>query len=108
LGLAPLADQGGPTRVHLPLAASPALDAAPACVTRAGAAVTRDQRGYARPTDDDGDDLPACELGAVERSPVFRDGFETGDARRWSFDAARRSSRTAPVLAEKFARNSAF
>jgi hypothetical protein len=28
--------------------------------------------------------LPACELGAIERGPVFLDGFELGDLRRWS------------------------
>jgi len=43
-----------------------------------------DARGYPRPTDDDGDLVPECELGAVEHGPLFLDGFESGDARRWS------------------------
>lgn len=84
LGLAALSDQGGPTRVLLPLAGSATIDAAPACETRSGAVVGHDQRRYPRPTDDDGDASPACELGAVERGPVFQDGFETADTRRWS------------------------
>ncbi|HSM14049.1 MAG TPA: choice-of-anchor Q domain-containing protein [Thermoanaerobaculia bacterium] len=84
LGLGPLAGNGGPTRTHLPLAGSPALDAAPECATRATAALSRDQRGYPRPTDDDGDLDPECELGAVERGPLFLDGFEAGSTARWS------------------------
>jgi hypothetical protein len=79
-----LADNGGPTPTHLPFAASPALDAAPACATRAGAALTRDQRGYPRPTDDDGVPGAACDLGAVERGPLFLDGFAAGDTGAWS------------------------
>jgi hypothetical protein len=86
LGLGPLADNGGWTRTYLPLAGSPALDAAPACANRSGAAVIADERDYPRPTDDDGNGTPACDLGAVERGPVFLDGFESGDARRWSFE----------------------
>jgi hypothetical protein len=84
LGLGPLADNGGRTRTHLPLAGSPALDAAPACASRSGVPLVRDQRGYPRPTDDDGDGTPECELGAVERGPLFLDGFESGNASLWS------------------------
>ena len=84
LGLGPLADNGGWVRTRLPLVGSPALDAAPACAAASGAALVADARGYLRPTDDDGDLLPECELGAVERGPLFLDGFETGDSRRWS------------------------
>lgn len=84
LELGPLRSNGGPTRTHLPEAASPALDAAPACASRTGARIGRDQRGYPRPTNDDGDDVAACDLGAVERGSVFLDGFETSDVRRWS------------------------
>lgn len=84
LGLGPLADLGGPTRGHLPGAASAALDAAPSCAGRAGASIGADQREYGRPTDDDGDDVPKCDLGAIERGPVFLDGFERGDVRSWS------------------------
>jgi hypothetical protein len=83
-GLGPLADNGGPTRARLPLGGSPALDAAPACVTAAGAPLATDQRGYPRPTDDDSDGDPECDLGAVERGPLFLDGFEGGNLRRWS------------------------
>ncbi len=84
LGLGPLADNGGWGRTHLPLSGSPALDAAPACDTRSGAPLALDGRGYPRPSDDDGDLEPECELGAVERGPIFLDGFETADPRRWS------------------------
>ena len=84
LGLGPLADHGGWVRTHLPLPGSPALDAAPACTTASGAALFLDARGYPRPTDDDGNGDPACDLGAVERGPVFLDGFESGGADRWS------------------------
>jgi hypothetical protein len=87
LGLGPLADNGGPLRTHLPLAGSPALDAAPACATRSGAPLALDGRGYPRPSDDDGDLDPECELGAVERGPIFLDGFESADVRRWSASA---------------------
>jgi hypothetical protein len=84
LGLGPLADNGGWVRTHLPVAGSPALDEAPACSTASGAAIGLDARGYPRPTDDDGDLDPECDLGAVERGPILLDGFESGDARHWS------------------------
>jgi len=84
LGLGPLGDNGGWVRTHLPLAGSPTLDAAPACAAASGAPLILDARGYPRPTDDDGDLVPECELGAVEHGPLFLDGFESGDARRWS------------------------
>lgn len=84
LDLGPLADNGGWVRTHLPLAGSPALDAAPACATESGGLLVEDARGYSRPTDDDGNGTPACDLGAVERGTIFRDGFESGDLRRWS------------------------
>ena len=84
LQLGPLADNGGPSRTHLPLAGSPVLDAAPECAFRSGAPVAIDQRGDPRPTEDDGDGTPACDLGAVERGPIFLDGFESGDPGRWS------------------------
>jgi hypothetical protein len=91
LGLGALADHGGFGRTHLPLAGSAALDAAPACATASGAALFADARGYPRPTDDDGDAVPECELGAVERGPVFLDGFESANELRWSsFVEARR------------------
>jgi CSLREA domain-containing protein len=61
LGLGPLADNGGPTRTHLPLAGSPLIDAGatPDCSAA-------DQRGVPRPQDGDGVAGAACDLGAVE------------------------------------------
>jgi hypothetical protein len=53
--LGQLADNGGPTLTHLPLAGSPAIDAG----TSTGAAAT-DQRGFARPQGE------AVDIGAVE------------------------------------------
>ncbi len=53
--LGSLADNGGPTHTHMPLANSPAIDGGP-CL--AGIAV--DQRGYQRPAG------AACDIGAVE------------------------------------------
>lgn len=85
LGLGSLEDNGGWSRTHLPFSGSPALDAAPACTTSSGAVLYLDQRSYSRPTDDDGDFDPECDLGAVERGPIFLDGFESSDTRRWTF-----------------------
>jgi hypothetical protein len=87
LGLGDLADNGGWVRTRLPLAGSPTLDAAPACATASGASLIVDARGYPRATDDDGDLVPECDLGAVERGPLFLDGFETAGVGRWSFSA---------------------
>jgi hypothetical protein len=83
LGLGSLADNGGWVRTHLPLPGSPVLDVAPACATASGAPILLDARGYPRPTDDDGNGTPACDLGAVERGTIFLDGFESGDTGRW-------------------------
>ena len=62
--LGPLADNGGPTRTHVPQAASPAVDAADPATPGSGgtSCPDTDQRGVARP-------LPAggrCDVGAVE------------------------------------------
>jgi uncharacterized repeat protein (TIGR01451 family)/CSLREA domain-containing protein len=57
--LGPLADNGGPTLTHLPLAGSPALDVIPFGLPVCNLAVT-DQRGVVRPQG------PACDMGAVE------------------------------------------
>ncbi len=67
--LGPLADNGGPTPTHLPLAGSPAIDAVPvaACTDIAGIPVAVDQRGVARP------EGPGCDIGSVDVSaaPAF-------------------------------------
>lgn len=58
--LLPLADNGGPTRTHLPDGGSPAID---------GGGVEcepLDQRGVVRPQDGDGDGEATCDIGAVE------------------------------------------
>ena len=58
--LGPLADNGGPTKTHLPRAGSPVLDQVPTehCT------LTTDQRGVGRPQG------AACDIGAVERRAV--------------------------------------
>ena len=63
--LGPLADNGGPTRTHLPRPGSPLINAIPSF--EAG----NDQRGIPRPQGD------ALDIGAVEVVvPLFADGFE--------------------------------
>jgi hypothetical protein len=63
LGLGALADNGGPTRTHLPAVDSPLRDAIPASDSQC-TGLGRDQRGLARPAD------AACDIGAVERQPT--------------------------------------
>jgi hypothetical protein len=82
--LGPLEWNGGPTWTRAPRFGSPALDVAPTCTTFSGATIWNDQRGHIRPTDDDGDLDPKCDLGAVELGYLFVDGFESGDTRNWS------------------------
>jgi CSLREA domain-containing protein len=60
--LAPLADNGGPTRTHALLAGSPAIDDGDST----GAPAT-DQRGVARPRDGDGNGSRLVDIGAFER-----------------------------------------
>ena len=55
-GLGPLADNGGPTETHAPMAGSPTIDA----VTGTCPPPADDQRGVARPQG------PACDIGSVE------------------------------------------
>jgi hypothetical protein len=60
--LGPLADNGGPTKTHVPTAPSPAIDAGVA----AGAPAA-DQRGVARPQDGNNSGTAQVDIGAVER-----------------------------------------
>ena len=62
--LEPLADNGGPTLTHMPLAGSDAIDFGTGAVCPPS-----DQRGYGRGVDGDGDEQPACDSGAVEFLP---------------------------------------
>ncbi len=59
--LGPLADNGGPTLTHMPIAGSPAIDAASSSTCPA-----TDQRGTGRPADGNGDGSATCDSGAVE------------------------------------------
>jgi hypothetical protein len=75
--LAPLADNGGLTQTHLPIASStpgessPAIDGgASGCVDETLSALTVDQRGVVRPIG------ASCDLGAVELEP---EGDANGD-----------------------------
>jgi hypothetical protein len=61
-----LGHNGGPTRTHALVFGSPAVDAIPG----AGCATGVDQRGAPRPQDADGDTIPDCDIGAVERGLV--------------------------------------
>lgn len=54
-----LADNGGPTLTHLPVATGPAIDATDGCPL-----TPRDQRGVTRPSG------AACDMGAVELAPL--------------------------------------
>jgi predicted outer membrane repeat protein len=59
--LGPLQDNGGPTFTHALESTSPAIDTgvSPGCPLN-------DQRGIARPTDGDGNNKSACDIGAFE------------------------------------------
>jgi predicted outer membrane repeat protein len=75
LGLGPLADNGGPTRTHLPNAGSPAIDAVPILAPWLCAG-TEDQRGVSRPQG------AACDNGAVEQQrPALRSAAEKSRGR---------------------------
>lgn len=69
--LGPLADNGGFTWTHL--IGDAAIDHA-----ESGACPATDQRGLPRPVDGDGDQVAACDIGAVEiqRDAIFANGFD--------------------------------
>jgi hypothetical protein len=90
LGLGALAMNGGPTLTHDLLPGSPAIDAGlPRACT--GQANGKDQRGFARFFDGNGDRRFACDSGAVEaQGLVANGGFETplDPARDWTLVAS--------------------
>lgn len=94
--LGPLMNNGGPTRTHALAPGSPALDAG----TRgqANACAPTDQRGFARPSDGDGNDKASCDIGAFESQALLRNGgFEIdadGDQRPDSWTSDPRFTRT--------------
>jgi CSLREA domain-containing protein len=101
--LLPLADNGGPTPTHLPLADSPAIDRVPSGCT------ATDQRGRPRPADGNGDGTAVCDAGAVERSPGCQPGAETlclGPGGRfqvtvrWTAQGQTGAGRTVPLTAD--------
>lgn len=79
--LLPLGDYGGytPTMPPFGVGYNPLVDnpgADPNCLTE-------DQRGISRPQDGGGVTI-ACDTGAVERTHIFVDDFESGDTSAWS------------------------
>ncbi len=65
--LGPLQDNGGPTLTHALQPGSLAMDTGKMdCLP-----VTADQRGMPRPSDGNGDGLPACDIGAFEADPML-------------------------------------
>ncbi|MCK9489373.1 MAG: hypothetical protein M0Q42_08260 [Xanthomonadales bacterium] len=77
LALAPLADNGGPTRTHALKPGSAAIDSIAGCDDSETTSHTDDQRGVARPVDGDGDGIALCDAGAYEANDLlFVSGFE--------------------------------
>ena len=66
--LAPLADNGGPTKTHALLSGSPAIDAGNPATPGSGgnACLLTDQTGFIRPVDGDMDGDAICDMGAYE------------------------------------------
>ncbi|GAB4171890.1 MAG: hypothetical protein Kow0020_06780 [Wenzhouxiangellaceae bacterium] len=77
--LGPLADNGGPTRTHLPQAGSPVIDAVPAAQIGCGGPIVNDQRGQPRPVDG------GCDIGSVEvqGGPGIPEIFPVPVLNRW-------------------------
>jgi CSLREA domain-containing protein len=79
-----LGNNGGPTQTHAPLPGSPVVDAGnPAAPGSGGTSCPpKDQRGYNRPADGDGDLAARCDMGAAEACPANPDGDSdfVGDA----------------------------
>jgi len=68
-GLAPLQDNGGPTKTHALLTGSPAIGASASNTCTDGTSqLTSDERGFSRPL------APVCDIGAFEEL-VFRGNF---------------------------------
>lgn len=75
--LAALADNGGPTPTRQPAVTSPLLDSIPES-TCAEIGIDVDQRDEPRPTESDGDETTACDVGAVEPAFVPPPGPQPG------------------------------
>jgi hypothetical protein len=83
--LAPLANNGGPTRTHAIVAPSDMIDGAEpifGCRDKTGSVILADQRGFARSVGVRCD-IGSFELGASDPSLIFVDGFESGDLSAW-------------------------
>lgn len=78
-GLGPLAGPPGSPPGRTPLASSLAADGG-----SVGVCSPTDQFGQPRTHDNDGDGTAEPDIGALERSWVFSDGFEQGDLSAWS------------------------
>ena len=76
--LGPLADNGGPTRSHRPLAGSPVIDAGG--IAQPTAELQQDQRGLSRPLDGDGDGSARFDIGAFELEPLADVGIVLADS----------------------------
>lgn len=64
--LGALADNGGVTKTFALLALSPAMDAGDNATCAAAPISNKDQRGFPRPTDGDGDYTATCDIGSYE------------------------------------------
>jgi hypothetical protein len=104
-GLAPLANNGGPTQTHALLSTSPALDAGDNCVTQAAhcgdsniSQLTTDQRGLSRLVDGpDADTTVTVDIGAYEMQPTNLVDMGTNEDTQLvvTFDAGANTSATA-------------